>query len=67
MKNFARRLKSLEAKLGFNRKPYTLAYFDGPPEDNEEEVAAAEASAEANGMQLWAVFFVSVNEQLLLT
>jgi len=63
MNALKKRLKALEAKSGHGYKPFTLAYYDGPPEDNEKEVATAEASAEANGMQLWAVFFISPQEQ----
>lgn len=53
-----RRLKALEARTGAGHKAIALAFFEGPREDNEVEVAAAAASAEAKGVKLMAVFFV---------
>jgi hypothetical protein len=64
MKNpMKRRLEALEVKSDFGHKPSMLAYFDGPPEGNEKEVAAATVAAETNGQELWAIFFIPPQKQ----
>ena len=56
--SIGRRLDALEAKTGVGYRPMRLAYFRGTREENEKEVEAEAAKAEANGENLYAVFFV---------
>ena len=66
MNRMNKRIEALEAKSKHGHKQRTAAYFDGPPEDNEKEVAAATVDAETNGQELWAIFLMPPQEQFAM-
>ena len=53
-----RRLKALESRNGIGYRPIKVCCYDGTRRDHEEQVATEAAKAEANGEQLFSVFFV---------
>ena len=54
-----RRLTALETKGGIGYRPFRVVHFSGTREEHEIEIAEEAVKAEANGEQLFTVFYVS--------
>ena len=60
-----RRLTALESKGGKGYRPFRVVSFSGTREEHEKEIAEEAAMAEANGEQLFTLFYVSAKHQTM--